>query len=115
MNLFYRIRQKIARKKSEEFGVKNGDREAGEESGCHPERSGLAAEPKDLPAEMTAALNEARRSFDSCCSLRMTSRRGRRPRRPAEYGTVPTGRRGRRPLRWVKMESIVTAQILRIS
>ena len=97
MNLFYRIRQKIARKKSEEFGVKNGDREAGEESGCHPERSGLAAEPKDLPAEMTAALNEARRSFDSRCSLRMTSRRGRRP------------------LRWVKMESIVTAQILRIS
>ena len=53
--------------------MKSGDREAGEESGCHPERSGLAAEPKDLPAEMTAAINEARRSFDSRCSLRMTA------------------------------------------
>ena len=77
----------------------SGDREPGEKKSCHPERSGLAAESKDLSTEITAALNEVRRSFDSLCSLRMTNRRGRRPRRPAEYGTVPKGRRGRRPLR----------------
>ena len=53
--------------------MESGDREAGEESGCHPERSGLAAEPKDLPAEMTAALNEARRSFDLLAHYYMSS------------------------------------------
>lgn len=40
---------------------------------CHPERSGVAAESKDLHADMTALLKKVRRSFDSRCLLRMKS------------------------------------------